>query len=933
MVHANLIRVLMVEDDEDDFIIVRDLFREIPGERFEVEWARTHEAGLEGMLRNQHDVCLVDYRLGARTGLELLREALEKGCPAPVILLTGLGEREIDLAAMQAGAADYLVKSQLRADGLGRSIRYALERKRAAAQAAFEQARLAAFGAEIGLALSCRVGLEALLERCARAMAQYLNVPLAQVAIFNPGKACYEPRAKAGPLAGRLPGGKPPEVRLDLAALAEGKPLLIKQLAKDNRLSDPEWCQREGLSSYVAYPLVLEEKPVGLLSLFSEQPLTEKILQELGSVANGIALGIERKLSEEALDRSEGKYRAVVENIKEIIFQLDGFGNWVFLNPAWTAVTGFEVKPTLGTFFLEYLASEDREQNRLVFLKLLENGLEYCRYETRFLTRNGKVRWVEVYAQPLREKDGRIQGVSGTLTDISERKNAEVQIQKLAAFPKLSPNPVLEFAADGTLTYSNDAAVEMARSFGKAQVAEILPPRANELARQCLASGQKILHQQVKLEARILTWSFFPIAPSHVVHCYGADVTEVQNLESQLRHAQKLESVGQLAAGVAHDFNNILTIIQGYSECLLARHASDEGLTTPLKQITLASKRAAALTRQLLTFSRRQLIQPKPLDLNSVLQDLVRMLGRLVGEDVALDNRYEPNLPAIEADTGMVEQIVMNLAVNARDAMPKGGRLRIATRRVEVGEAHVRRNADARPGCFVCLSVSDTGCGMDARTRERIFEPFFTTKEVGKGTGLGLATVYGIVKQHKGWIEVTTAPGQGTAFELYFPAMGQPAPATPGVAAAPESAQCGCETILLVEDDPVLREMVREVLTAYEYRVLEAGSGVEALRLWDQQNGEVDLLLTDLVMPEGMNGRELAEQLRGRKPGLKVIYSSGYSAEILGNDLQLSGVWFLPKPYNPTQLAHLVRQCIESSDTSINPAVPARHKTAALVEA
>ncbi len=934
MVHAEILRVLLVEDDEDDFIIARGLFSEIRGEHFEVEWARTYEAGLEAMLRNQHDVCLVDYRLGARTGLELLRTAVEQGCPAPIILLTGLGEREIDLAVMQAGAADYLVKSQLRSDGLGRSIRYALERKRAAAHAAFEQGRLAAFGAEVGLALGSQVPLEALLERCARAMAQYLGAALAQISVYSPEKKAFEPRAKAGPLAARIHTlAQLPEVRLELGPLAEGLPVLSKQAGKDDRIAEPGWCEREGLAAYAAYPLVLGGKLIGLMSLFSEQPLSEKILPELGSVANGIALGIERKRSEEALDRSEGRYRAVIENIKEVIFQLDSFGNWLFLNPAWTTVTGFEVKPTLGTFFLEYLASEEREHNRMVFLKLVEQELDYCRYETRLVTRNGKLRWVEVYAQPMPEKDGRVPGVSGTLMDITERKNAEIQIQKLAAFPQLSPNPVLEFARDGTLTYANDAALAMAHSLGQSDLPAILPRQANELARQCLATGQKRLQQEVKLDSRILTWSFFPIATSQVVHCYGADVTEILNLESQLRHAQKLESVGQLAAGVAHDFNNILTIIQGYAECLLARNSADETLSGPLKQITLASQRAAALTRQLLTFSRRQIIQPKPLDLNAVLQDLLKMLERLVGEDVALDHGYAPDLPSIEADTGMVEQIVMNLAVNARDAMPKGGRLRIMTRRVEVGEEHVRRNADARTGSFVCLAVSDTGCGMDPRTRERIFEPFFTTKEVGKGTGLGLATVYGIMKQHKGWIEVTTALEQGTSFEIYFPAFGKAAPLPTSAVTDTESPRCGCETILLVEDDPVLREMVREVLSQYQYRVIEAGSGVEALRIWDQHVGEVDLLLTDMVMPDGMSGRDLAGQLKGRKPDLKIIYSSGYSAEIMGGDFPLNGISFLPKPYNPTQLAQLVRQCLEASANSIDPAVPGQPVSQCLIEA
>jgi PAS domain S-box-containing protein len=659
---------------------------------------------------------------------------------------------------------------------------------------------------------------------------------------------------------------------------------------------------------------MLEEKVVGCVSIFSQHQLPEQICQELGSVAHGIALCMDRKRSEAALGVSEVRYRSVVENIKEVIFQTDEFGNWTFLNPAWTAITGFEIKPTTGTFFIEYIAEEDRAQNRNIFLQLIERRLEYCRYETRLLTKNGKIRWVEFYSQLTLNADGTILGTSGSLIDITERKMAETAIQKLAAFPRVNPNPVLEFAGDGSLTYSNDAAREMASSLGKENMLDILPPDAGAIAQACLKSGEKRLREEVKLNDRTITWSFFPIASSQVIHCYGVDVTEMLNLEAQFRHAQKLESVGQLAAGVAHDFNNILTVIQGYADCLLARCTPEDVSSGPLKQISKASQRAAALTKQLLMFSRKQVIQTRVLDVNSVLQNMAKMLQRLLGEDVALDADYNPELPHIEADAGMLEQIIMNLAVNARDAMPGGGRLLIGTSCVELDAAYASRHTDARPGRFVCLTVCDSGVGMDQKTLERIFEPFFSTKEVGKGTGLGLATVYGIVNQHQGWIEVASTVGRGTTFKIYFPAVARPADATSG---DPQSdtdiVRGGHETILLVEDEPVLRELVREVLSEYEYHVIEAGSGVEALRVWDEHNGQVDLLLTDMVMPEGMSGRDLAMQLRLQKPHLKVIYTSGYSSESLSSEIGQSDTLFLAKPYLPPQLAQLVRQALDAA--------------------
>jgi PAS domain S-box-containing protein len=921
---ASLIKVLLVEDDEDDYLLTRELFAEIKENRFAVDWVKTFEAGLEAILGNRHDVCVVDYRLGAKNGIDLLRAALERDCQAPIIILTGLGEHQVDMEAMQAGAADYLVKSQLRSDSLGRSVRYALQRKRASELAASEQARLAAFGAAVGLALASRDSLNAQLAHCAQAMAQYLDAALAQVSTFESDKQVFDLRGSAGPLSDRLPfPGKAGGVRPDPGPLARGKPFLLKQPFGDEAIVDSEWARREGICAYAAYPLVLEDKLVGLMSLFTRRALTEQVLQELGSVANGIALCIERKRSKEALDRSEIKYRSVVESIKEVIFQLDVFGNWVVLNPAWMAVTGFDVRATLGTFFLEYIYQEDQQQNRHIFLKLVERQLDYCRYETRLLTHGGKVRWVEVYVQTNLDRQGGLSSISGTLTDITDRKMAEVQIQKLAAFPQLSPNPVLEFASDGTLSYANAAASEIVKSFGKQDLLSILPPHSEVVVRDCLATGQKKLGLEVVTDSRILTWSFFPIPASQVVHCYGADVTEVASLETQLRHAQKLESVGQLAAGVAHDFNNILTVIQGYSENLIERCPEDTVVQGGLKQISQAAQRAAALTRQLLMFSRRQVIQPKVMDLNGVLQNLVKMLSRLVGEDIALLNKYAEGLASIEADTGMLEQVVMNLAVNARDAMPKGGQLIIETSGVEIGQDYVCQHADARVGPAVCLTVTDTGCGMDRATLGRIFEPFFTTKEVGKGTGLGLATVYGIVKQHKGWIEVISEVGRGTTFKIYFPAVPAATPsAAPGQVSA-EAVRGGGETIFLVEDDPVLRELVREVLHQYQYRVIEASSGLEALNVWDHHSAQVNLLLTDMVMPDGMSGRDLAIQLKKRQPDLKIIYSSGYSPEFAGGDLSREGAWFLPKPYSPVQLARLVRQSLDAPSVGRVPAVRA----------
>jgi PAS domain S-box-containing protein len=389
--------------------------------------------------------------------------------------------------------------------------------------------------------------------------------------------------------------------------------------------------------------------------------------------------------------------------------------------------------------------------------------------------------------------------------------------------------------------------------------------------------------------------------------------SELRGLEDQLRQSQKMEAIGQLAGGVAHDFNNILTVIHGHAS-LLIQNAGLTGL--PAKsahQIVEAAERAAALTRQLLTFSRRQVMQPRRLNMNEVVSNMKNMLGRILGEDIALRVNYFPQQALIEADAGMIEQVLLNLAVNSRDAMPQGGLLTISISVVEVTPSQCSTRSEARAGKFVCLSVSDCGCGIAPQNLPRIFEPFFTTKAVGKGTGLGLATVYGIVKQHQGWIEVDSRLNQGATFKVFLPSLESPTQAN-NEGQSDLGVRGGKETILVVEDEGPVRQLVCDLLTGYGYRVIQAESGVKALELWKSCREKVDLLLTDLVMPDRLNGRQLAEKLWAERPGLKVIFTSGYSAEVVGKDLVLQpGLNYLQKPYSPSRLACRVRDCLDST--------------------
>jgi PAS domain S-box-containing protein len=390
------------------------------------------------------------------------------------------------------------------------------------------------------------------------------------------------------------------------------------------------------------------------------------------------------------------------------------------------------------------------------------------------------------------------------------------------------------------------------------------------------------------------------------------DVGERLKLEAQLRQAQKMESIGQLAAGVAHDFNNILTIIKGHADLLLTRPEVVVDISGSVEKISLAADRAANLTGQLLTFSRQQILQQRVLDLNRVIENVASILGRTLGEQVDLKLDLGPDVPPIYADSGMMEQIIVNLSVNARDAMPKGGQLLIRTSAAEVDTQFAMKNPEASVGRFACLSVSDTGVGMDPQLLSRIFDPFFTTKEVGKGTGLGLATVYGITKLHHGWIEVSSDVGKGSLFKVFLPATSKQAQSSPN-SPAEADVRGGNEMILLVEDEAELRMLARQILECYGYRVLEGATGAEALKLWPRHAQEIDLLLTDMVMPEGITGWELAERLRAEKPALKVLCTSGYSVEINRRDFNApSGVRFLQKPFKPLMLALAVRECLDA---------------------
>jgi len=423
-----------------------------------------------------------------------------------------------------------------------------------------------------------------------------------------------------------------------------------------------------------------------------------------------------------------------------------------------------------------------------------------------------------------------------------------------------------------------------------------------------------------ELRQTLLSLELFNLGDRSHVLMIAEDLTDKRQLEAELRQAQKMEAVGQLAAGVAHDFNNVLTIIQGHASLHTAETETDPDVIDSFNHIASAAERAARLTRQLLAFSRKQVMKQKRLDLNALLRQIATVLPRLIGEHIRLVTDLASDLPPIFADDCNMEQIVLNLSVNARDAMPSGGTLKIHTDEVLVDDDHLHLVPEAIPGRFVRLSISDTGTGMDFKTRSHIFEPFFTTKDIGKGTGMGLATVYGIVKQHDGWLEVESETGQGSTFSIYLPiCVEQDRAEAPAIAFSSSPAGAG-RTVLVVEDDPAVRFLVKDILIHNDYHVIEAEDGEEALDLAHEHMDEIVLLLTDMVMPKGVSGRELASRLLAERPALKVIYTSGYSPDLFDPSLILEeGINYLPKPYTSDMLAQILRGAL---DVSPPPAAP-----------
>ncbi|MBA2734763.1 MAG: response regulator [Acidobacteria bacterium] len=649
------IKVLLIDDDVDDFILTRELFSMVNLSNYTLDWAASYEEGLKIVECRKHDVCLVDYRLGERNGVDLIREARESRLTTPMILLTGQNDYDVDVEAMEAGATDFLVKDETSPARLERTIRYA------------------------------------------------------------------------------------------------------------------------------------------------------------------VALNIERCRAEEALRAEREYFGHIISAAPTVIVGITPEGTTTFVNQAIRQVAGYEPDELIGRDWWRVLYPDEEYRQVERLLKDFEHGA-VVNYEMELTTKNGEKRCVSW----------------NSVNRLNEH------------------NELVEIIGIG-----------------------------NDITEQVLSRRR------------------------------------LETTEDQLRQSQKLESVGMLAGGIAHDFNNLLTVITGYSELMLRRLDKVDPLARNVEEIKKAAERATSLTRQLLAFSRKQVLQPKVLDLNSVVANIEKMLGRLVGEDMELRTSPGAGLGQVKADPGQIEQVILNLVVNARDAMPKGGKITIETANVYLDNEYAREHIAIQPGWYAMLAVTDTGCGMDAETQKYIFEPFFTTKEQGKGTGLGLSTVYGIVKQSGGNIWAYSEVGVGTTFKIYLPLVNEQVSEPEPDAARPEKV-VGTETILLAEDEEMVRNLARESLKMHGYTVLTAANAGEALLICQQHVGTIHLLMTDVVMPR-MSGKELAEQLLRLRPETRVLYMSGYAADaIVHHGILDKDIAFIGKPFTPDALVLKVVEVLQQDRSSFS---------------
>ncbi len=890
---AEVRTILIIDDNPDDRTLAeRELFKELPPQSVRIKHIRD-ESEFEQALQSQNiHLVITDYYLHWSNGLAVLRR-VKTVCPhCPVIMFTASGNEDVAVQAMKEGLDDYISKKSRNFVRLRRAVAALLKSSVAMQKVGVVEARL-----------------QTLLER--------LNVGVFR---STPDGRLLE----ANPACLRILGLQTLEEaeNLNLAEFytsISDRKRLLQSLYEKGYLHEKEiqLQRRDGRKMWVAVTEILDRRADGNIYI-------EGILEDIS----------QRKEAEIALKESEERYRQLVEHSPfAIVVHYKGIIEYI--NPA--AVELLKApgpEDLIGKSVMEFVHPDYQEVVRQRMQKMARNREPLDLLHEKLIRMDGSIIDAEVMALPV-TFNGR-PAAQVVIRDITRQVQIEEELKRREEqFRLLIENAsdiIAIVDANGQLRYRSPSVRTLLGyepdDVQNMSVFDLIHPEdihrtRNEFIRILRQDGAispflrfRIRHKNGEwrtLEAVAKNLLNDPAIQGIVVN--ARDVTDRLILEEQLYQSQKMEAIGRLAGGIAHDFNNLLTAIQGYADLLLHSLNHGDSLREDVEEIARATQRATALTRQLLTFSRKQILKPRIIHLNKIIEDMENMLGRLIGEHIDLIIRTSPDLHAVKADPSQIEQVILNLAVNARDAMPQGGKLIIETQNVILDDLYISRHKEMTPGEYVMLAFTDTGVGMDHITRERAFEPFFTTKERGKGTGLGLSLVYGIVKQSGGSIFVYSERGLGTTIKIYLPRARKEK--------SLEETQTinlanlrGEETILVVEDEDLLRDLARRVLESYGYHVLDAQNGEEALRLSQSFKARIHLLLTDVVLPK-MNGRQLAERLGQERPGMKVLYMSGYTDDvILTRDIIDKRSEFLQKPFTTEMLVQKIRKILDKTDVS-----------------
>lgn len=927
------ISALLIEHNSGEASFIRKLLAENDGLSCTLEWVDSLDCGVHRIAQSGVELVLLGLSDGA--ALDTLRELCAVIPEAvPVIVISAVDDQEVAVQALQAGAQDYLVSGQFDSAQLVRAIRHSLARQSVPRQRAKLDGELLQRTLAMGSAVQQlemenaeHLRIEQSLRHSEQEFRAILDHTFQMMGLLAPDGTIIEANRTA----------------LRFCALDESDVL-------GKRFWETPWwahsqqeqeklraaIEQAAKGELVRYETTHCTADGGLRDVdFSLKPVFDDAGHVVLIVPEGRDI-TKRKRTEEALWQSSQMLRLVLDHMPAFVFWKDRNSVYLGCNSRFAANAGLSSpEEIVGLTDLDLSwKNAEAESYRADDRRVIETGVPKLNYEETQLTADDRTIWVRTSKIPLRDSEGNVVGVLGAFEDITERKRAEESLA-LRSFALDYVHEAAFLVDDqGRFHYVNE---ESCRTLGytrdellRMTVADIDPdwPAEAWADRWLILKAKRSLNFEGRHRAK--DGRIFPVEITANYLEYGGksydialarDITErkraeeeQEKLRQRLHQAQKMEAIGQLAGGIAHDFNNILGIINGYSELVLRDPEIQEQTQFRIKEILTAGQRAASLTRQLLAFSRKLVLQPRVLSLNDVVEGMDKMLRRLLGDEIDITTKLDPCLDLVKADPGQMEQVLLNLCINARDAMPNGGSLIIETANVETGEMPVAEHFSMAPGRYVKITVTDTGAGMDKETLSRVFEPFFTTKGPEHGTGLGLATVYGIVRQSGGYVWADSNSGKGATFSIYLPHTTE-AVESCVKQATPQQATTGSETVLLVEDAARLRALFRKIIEDAGYTVLEAEDGATAIQIADEFQGEISLLLTDVSLPK-IKGTALAEIFLQRRTGIKVLLVSGYSPD----GVLQPGMPFLQKPFSSEDLLRKMREVLDSPQSLAYPA-------------